>query len=517
MTATQNISNKIFKTYFKDSLTRIYLQAGIQIMPMSPHVGEYRLHTSVLDQVLSVKNQQKINVMKKNQNRLMRLIFTIACCIIATQAFSQASPLNMSEAVKIAIANNNSLKADSMNLLVTDYQNKVQKADLLPQVNYSGKTEYNPAIASQMLPGYIVGQPGKDYVSVPFGSRYYMGGGIDVSQTLLKKSTRIKVNAAGLNNSIAQTRYKLTTEDLVYQVATSFYALQANAELIKTTRSDYYNLKEILAIAKSQFENGTLKRIDYESLQINTANKLSYLNQLQTDYNDQLARFNYLLGIPADEQTVIDDHITLTEGTVDEGDLVMQREDIHLSSQLIESKEVEIKSIKAEALPVISSYFRFNYQSQFNDANNAFNSNYWYKSSTVGISASISLFDGYRRRNRVSVAQSQLLQLKFQDEQTKQLANTEWLTATEMLRKDQQQYDITSKNLGLAEKVFTSRKALYAQGVSTLVELLDAESELSESRNLHIQSMINVQTSMVNVYKSKGTLLTEYLRSIENK
>jgi hypothetical protein len=40
----------------------------------------------------------------------------------------------------------------------------------------------------------------------------------------------------------------------------------------------------------------------------------------------------------------------------------------------------------------------------------------------------------------------------------------------------------------------------------TLVELLDAESELSESRNLHIQSMINVQTSLVNVLQSQGNI-----------
>jgi len=55
---------------------------------------------------------------------------------------------------------------------------------------------------------------------------------------------------------------------------------------------------------------------------------------------------------------------------------------------------------------------------------------------------------------------------------------------------------------------------LYSEGVTTLVELLDAESELSESRNLHIQAVINVQTSLVNVYKAKGTLLTEFLKSI---
>ncbi len=112
-----------------------------------------------------------------------------------------------------------------------------------------------------------------------------------------------------MNNRIALSKHKLTREELVYQVAATYYALQANAELIRTTTRDYLNLKEILSISKAQFENGTLKKIDYESIEINTANKQSYLHQLQTDYNDQLANFNYLLGIPADTKTIIDDSI----------------------------------------------------------------------------------------------------------------------------------------------------------------------------------------------------------------
>jgi len=452
--------------------------------------------------------------MKRTLKKILKLSLPLLYLLAAHRSIAQSSPLTMKEAIGMALANNNSLKADSMNLLVTDYQNKTLKADFLPQVNYSAKTEYNLAIPVQMIPGNIAGQPAKEFVPVQFGTTYNVGGGIEVTQSLIKKSTRIKINAAGLNNNIAQSRHKLTKEELVYQVAATFYALQANAELIHTTLNDYLNLKGILSIAKAQYENGTLKRIDYESLEINTANKESYLNQLQTDYNDQLANFNYLLGLPAETKTIIDDSIPTIDDAIEPGNIYTQREDINLSRQLIESKQVEIKSIRAEAQPVISSYFKFNYQSQFNDAGKVFNNDYWYKSSNVGITASISLFDGYRRKNRINTAQSQLQQLKFQNEQTKQLANTEWTTASETLRKDKQQYQITFRNLQLAEKVFTSRKALYSEGVTTLVELLDAESELSQSRNLHIQAIINVQTSLVNVYKAKGTLLTEFLKTI---
>lgn len=452
--------------------------------------------------------------MKKTFATILKLSLPLLYLLVAQRSFGQTGSLSMKKAIEIAMANNYSLKADSMNMLVTDHQNKAQKADFLPQVSYSNKYEYNLAIASQMVPGDIAGQPTKDYVPVRFGTRYNTGHGIEVTQTLFNKSSRIKINAAGLNNRIAKTKHLLTREELVYQVAATYYALQANAELIRTTTRDYLNLNEILSISKAQYENGTLKKIDYESIEINTANKQSYLHRLQTDYNDQLADFNYLLGIPADSKTIIDDSIPRVSNTIDAGNLLLQREDIRLSNLLIESKEKEIKSIRAESNPVINSYFSFYYQGQFNNFGSALDNDYWSKNSFVGISTSISLFDGNRRKNRIGVAQSQLQQLKFQREQTKHLANTEWFTATETLRNDQLQYDITLKNLKLAEKVFASRKALYSEGVTTLVELLDAESELSESRNLHIQAIINVQTSLVNVYKAKGTLLTEFLKSI---
>jgi outer membrane protein len=460
------------------------------------------------------KSNKTNTVMKRTLNKILKLTLPLLYLLAGHRSIAQTSPMNMKQAIEVALANNYSLKADSMNLLVTDYQNKTLKADFLPQVSYSAKTEYNLAIPVQMIPGNIAGQPAKEFLPVQFGTTYNMGGGIEVTQSLMNKSSRIKINAAALNNSIAQSRHTLTKEELVYQVAAAFYALQANAELIRTTSRDYLNLKGILSIAKAQYEKGTLKRIDYESLEINTANKESYLNQLQTDYHDQLASFNYLLGIPAESKTIIDDSIRTISDVIEPGNLYTQREDINLSRQLIESKEVEIKSIRAEGQPTITSYFKFNYQSQFNDVGKVFNNDYWYKSSCVGITASISLFDGYRRKNRISVAQSQVQQLKFQEEQSKQLANTQWTTASETLLKDKQQFQITLRNLALAEKVFASRKALYTQGVTTLVELLDAESELSQSRNLHIQAMINVQTSLVNVYKAKGTLLTEFLKTI---
>jgi outer membrane protein TolC len=181
---------------------------------------------------------------------------------------------------------------------------------------------------------------------------------------------------------------------------------------------------------------------------------------------------------------------------------------------LIASKELELKMIRAEKLPTVNAFARFNYQSQYNKMSDALKGDYGYKSSTIGITTSIPLFDGHRRKNRLNIAQVELQQLQFRNEQQQQLANMEWVSASETLQNNRKQVLITQQNLELAEKVFTSRKALYTEGITTLIELLDAERELSQSRNLYTQAQINVQTSLVNAHKANGTLLTEYRNSL---
>jgi len=453
--------------------------------------------------------------MRKKWRGYAELVTAILLSIASINAQSQPEPVTLKKAVQMAIANNYNLKADSMNLLTVRYQKNVIKADKLPQVSYSGKSEYNPAIAKQMLPGKYVGEPDKEYVPVQFGSQYSMSHGVEVTQNLFRKDTKLQLKSADLNTRIAQTKHNMTREELIYQVATTFYDLQTNTEKIRTTTKDYNNIVRIVNITKAQVENGTVKRIDYESLQINAANKQSQLNELQSAYDTQLAYFKYLLGISPDSSIAIEYRIeSISTNMANADNKIYNREDIHLNRQLIESKELELKTIRAEKLPMTAAYFRLGYQSQYNSSNDAFNSDYWYKTSTVGISTKISLFDGFRRKNRISIAQAQLQQLKFQGEQTQQYATTEWITANDKLSKDMKQYKITEQNLALAEKVFTSRTALYAEGVSSLIELLDADRELSEARNNYIQAMINVENGVLNTHKANGTILTEFLKTL---
>jgi outer membrane protein len=453
-------------------------------------------------------------MLNKFQKFLAPVIITLSC-VSGQVAQAQNGGVTVKEAIDMALNNNYTLRADSLNLLITAQKNKQVAAAYLPQAAMGSKFNYNAAIPSSMLPGAIAGQPSKDFVPVQFGTRYDAGTSLEITQTVFRKDLLLQMGAAGLYNDIAQTRHSLTREQLVYQVAGAYYGLQSNAELIRTTTKDYQNLKEILAIAKAQYENGVLKRIDYESLHINVANKQSQLDQLTTQYNEQLDYFKLLLGLPVTAALSLSEVITEPSLQMQPDNAQLARRlDLHLYSRLISSKETDIKTIRAEKLPSVSSYFKYNVQSQFNKTSKMFDGDYLSKGSSIGVTVSVSLFDGHRRKYRMQTAQTELQQLKYQSEEKQLRAQTELSSAWEKLNNNRRQFSINTENLVLAEKVFTSRKALYAEGVSSLIELLDAEKELSQARNLHIQSMIAVQTGQLEVHKANGSLLTDYLKSL---
>src|SRR5215471_4270624 len=142
--------------------------------------------------------------------------------------------------------------------MIAAFKNKETAGYYLPQVNMSSRMDYAPVIGSQMLPGTIVGQPAKDLVPVKFGTRYGMGSEVQVTQAIYRKDLSIQIKAADLNKDIATTRYKLSKEDLVYNVSYAYYGLQSRAESIRNTMDDYKSMNDILVISKAQYEQGIL-------------------------------------------------------------------------------------------------------------------------------------------------------------------------------------------------------------------------------------------------------------------
>ena len=101
--------------------------------------------------------------MSKGERWLLGLPVLLLTGVLHSNAQTQTTSINIKNAIELALANNYSLKADSLNNQVADYRVGVARADLRPQVNFSSKAEYNPELPSQMLPGRFINQPIKTW------------------------------------------------------------------------------------------------------------------------------------------------------------------------------------------------------------------------------------------------------------------------------------------------------------------------------------------------------------------
>jgi outer membrane protein len=439
----------------------------------------------------------------------LKKVIGIAILLWSGGASSQVPKLALADALNLALKGNYSLKSDTFNIVATHHRNRELAGYYLPQVNISNQLNHNIAVPTQMLPGAIAGQPSKDYVPIQFGTKYDAGTSVEVNQVILRKDLMLKIRAANLYTDIATTRHALTREEIIYKTTSMWYALQSTAELIRNTKSDYDNMATMKRIAQAQLENGTLTRIDFQSLAINVANKASELSRLQTQYAEQLDKFKYFIGMPSATIVAIDS-LRLTDTHEPEPGKAT-RNDIRLYNQLLSAKEVDIRSIRAESKPAISTYLRYKYQSQFSTASRVFDRDFWFHSSSIGITATMPIFDGFRRKHRVKTAQAELQQLQVQLEQTTHNARTETKIAGEKLVHYKNQLKVNTENMAMAEKVFESRRALYTEGVTTLIELLDAERELTLARNLYLQAVVDVQTARLDLHQATGTLSTTFL------
>jgi outer membrane protein TolC len=202
--------------------------------------------------------------MRKTGKRVLQIIVPLIFSLTTKWVAAQTVPLDIKKAIDIALTNNRSLRADSFEVAITDNKNKEIAGSLSPTTKFKQQHRvqccHSFAIASRGNGGTAF----QDYVPVKFGTRYNMRTAVEATQTIYRKDLLLQMRSAGLQTSISKTKYNLSREELVYQVAATFYALQTNAELIRTTTGDYLNMKDILRIAKAQYENAMLKRIDYE-------------------------------------------------------------------------------------------------------------------------------------------------------------------------------------------------------------------------------------------------------------
>src|SRR5690606_33741002 len=136
------------------------------------------------------------------------------------------------------------------------------RASALPQIEGSAALNYNPVIGKLVFAGQ----------SVTIGQPWDSHAGVQLSQQVFNQQVFTGLKAAKTTSEFYELSANLTEEQVIEQVATSYYQVLVNREQLNVIDTNLKNVRVIQGIVSNQFENGLAKKIDVDRIKVNITN-----------------------------------------------------------------------------------------------------------------------------------------------------------------------------------------------------------------------------------------------------
>jgi outer membrane protein TolC len=298
----------------------------------------------------------------------------------------------------------------------------------------------------------------------------------------------------------------------VSDVIRTYYDLARQQQQLKAIEETMQLSEERLKLAQYKFDIGTGAKPDVLQAQIDlNAQKSGYLTQ-QTNILKTKELLNQLLSIPVDTDFTVLDTIPITTGllldSIQSG-LTGVNPQLLLIQKGVDIANLSLQERRAERFPTVSFNSAYNFsrtdnKSVINPFQPLFNQN---KGLNYGFTASIPIFNGYNSRRLIKAAQ---LDIEYQQLQYKRSL----ASITTSITNAYKDYDLSKRTLALEEEniilvrenLFIARER-YRLGISTFLEMREAQRSLEEANNRLIQARYNTKIAEVELLRLRGDLV----------
>ena len=461
--------------------------------------------------------------------------------LILEQAESSETPviITLEQALEIALSENISVKVADMEIKRTEYAKKGSYAALFPQIDVTGA--YQRTIKKQVMymdfdMGSLGGAMGggaegetpelPDGVEIPEGTDTGAGAGASMADGLevgrwntwsagvtaamplvnaqLWKSLKI----SGLDVELAVEKARSSRLDMVTQVKNAYFATLFAKEAFEVYKQVYENALQNLEETEKKYK--AQKASDLEML---TA-KTSVANAIPNVYNAEGSVILALWQLKAILGVDLDMNLDVTGKLEDWSQHMLydihQHDSISLDrnttmKQLAIQAEMLAESIKVQKyanIPTLAVAFNFSYNAMTNDFN--FKEYRWTPYSYVGLSLNIPIFAGGKRYQQIRQAKNQYEQVKLQTVNTERQLKIAIRQSLNTMETNMKTYYASKDAVATAQKAYDIAQASYKVGRSTLVELNNAQLQLTQSQLAASQAIHSFLTAKTQLEQTLG-------------
>jgi outer membrane protein TolC len=413
-------------------------------------------------------------------------------------------PLSLKKAVELALAPEGNTRLQLAREAIRQSQAREAEARsaLLPDV--TGGAYYESMTQNLAARGIRFQSPIPGFgIPVFVGPFSVFDARASVTQSVFDFSTVRRYQAAKMSTSAVKADSESTTEQTMEQVARAYLAALHAQAVLDTARANVKLSEELKALAVSQHKAGSGTGIEVTRADVQLANDEQRLTVAESDLERARLQLLRVIGLNLDAKVDLTDalgYVPIDEPTVQQAMVTAQKSRAELTAQDRREKSAQLNysSVKYERFPVISAFG--DYGSSGAGLETVL------PTRTYGMQMRVPLFDGGRREARRVEAMSQLKQEQIRTHDLKEQVLLDIKLALESLRSAEKQVKTAEAGLLLAEDELKHAQTRYKAGVSSNIEVTDAQTRVARARENRVSALFNHNLARIDLTAAMGTV-----------
>lgn len=309
-----------------------------------------------------------------------------------------------------------------------------------------------------------------------------------------------QVDAARNNREAADKALAVTRQELVLRVRSAFYLLLASEKQVVAVKETVMARQEVFRRAQEFFAQGIRAKVDVARAEANLYAARSAL--IRAENNKDIARVelaNAMGIVSLEDRSLIEPQLvaaTLPERCQAQEDAVKRRAELHQLAALKSAADANLRTARGSYLPILTGTASAGYA----DRNFPPDGNIW----AVGLNLTVPLFSGFSSVEQVREATANIHAIEARQNNLKLQIGKEvesaWLGVSEAAAR----IASTGKEVDAANESKALAEGRYQEGVGSIIEVTDAQSQALEARTANIQAMYDYYTAMAGLDHAIG-------------
>jgi len=324
---------------------------------------------------------------------------------------------------------------------------------------------------------------------------------LDFSNIRRYQASRAAVRAAKDDRS--------NTDDSVSATVARAYltALRADAD-VEAYQANVALAEAVLKQSQNQKEAGTGTGIEVTRAKVQLSNEQQHLLMVQNERSKAYLQLLRAMGLNLATTVELTDKLTYEPVEAvgveqAQAKALNNRSDVKAQEQREAAAGLNANSVKFERLPSLVAYADYGSTGTNGETVSLL------PTRDYGFALRVPVFDGGRRDARRAETASQFRQERVRTGDLREQIELEIRTALDSLHSAEEQVKVAEDGLGLSQNELTQARRRYEAGMSSSLEVTDAQTRLERARDNRIAAVYNHNLARIDLSHATGTILAD--------